>query len=136
MARYYTFGEGDNITLMTLDEAMQSKDPAIIKRIVQIRNNSTQIKRCRDGFESGWQPNINKYCSSRREYDKELQHMGLVELGYDRVPTDSTKETNPCANEEFVKTCKDIGIELSGNEAEAIKSGQFFSADKCDLSND
>lgn len=80
----------------------------------------------KDGFEPGWQENIQAYAGGRQEYDRLLKEQGLVELGYDYVPQESVGDYNACATPEFIEACLEAGIDLSGNEQEAIKSGEYF----------
>lgn len=112
---------------MSLFEASQKlEDPAIKKRFDEILLNSQNKRRKKDGFEPGFQENTGRYAGGRMEYEKQLKEMGLVEIGYDYVPQESKGEHNFCQSDEFVQTCLESGIELSGNEVDAIKSGEFY----------
>lgn len=129
MARYYTITDSQGaVHVLTLHEMSQKiqGDEAIKKRFEEILLNSANKRRKKDGFEPGFQPNTNRYAGGRLEYEKQLKEMGLVEIGYDYVPQASEGGVNPCHSEEFVKACIETGVELSGQEAEAIKSGGYF----------
>lgn len=126
-ARYYSFKMSDgSYEMLTIDQAREHDDPAIPERLQELGYNLRNKRRKKDGFEPGIQPNTGKYAGGRLEYEKQLKEMGLVEIGYDYVPTESVVDSNPCANEDFVKSCLEENVELSGNEIEAIKSGEYF----------
>lgn len=127
-SRSYTFRDSNNeVLVMTLQEASQKiDDPAIKARFDEIIANSKNIRRKKDGFEPGYQANTGRYAGGRLEYEKQLKEMGLVEVGYDYVPQESIGEHNFCHTEEFIQTCVENGVELSGQEQEAIKSGEYF----------
>jgi hypothetical protein len=133
--RYYTFKKSNGeVLLLTIEQALELKqDEEISKRLREIRANTTNVRRLKDGFEAGYQPNINRFCSSRGEYDRTLKEMGLTEIGKERIPTQSEGTLNPCANEEFVKHCHEIGVDLSGQEEKAILSGEYFDSSKCEI---
>lgn len=101
-------------------------DPAIKEKFDNIILNSKNKRMKKDGFEPGWQENIQAYAGGRLEYNKLLKERGLVEIGYDYVPQESKGNLNYCHSQEFVDECLGQGIELSGNEIEAIKSGEYF----------
>lgn len=127
--RLYTFTLSDgSVQVLTLQDALKIQDDqSVKKRIDQIVENSRNKRMKKDGFTPGWQENIQAYCGGRREYDRALKERGLVELGYDYVPQESTRDDlSPCANEEFVQAAIEAGVDISGNEAEAIKSGEYF----------
>lgn len=127
-SRSYTFRDSNNaIHVMTLQEASQKlEDSAIKARFDEILVNSKNKRRQKDGFEPGFQENTGRYAGGRKEYEAQLKEMGLVEIGYDYVPQESRGDQNFCQSDEFVQTCLDNGIELSGNEQDAIKSGDYF----------
>jgi hypothetical protein len=126
MSRLYTFNINGSVEVMTLAEAISKNDPKYQKRIEEIRLNNSNKKRVRDGFEPGWQENIQSYCGDRKQYDQALKERGLVEIGKDYVPQDNTKLGGFCQSEEFIQEVQAQGVELSGNEVEAIKSGEYF----------
>lgn len=111
---------------LTIQEAMALNDETIMPRLNQIKGNMALKKRQKDGFEPGWQPNINEYVGGRKEYEKKLKEKGLVELGYDYVPKESTIVSNHCASLDFALHAKEVGVELSDNEVDAIASGEYF----------
>lgn len=132
--RFYSFKMPDGREqLMTLKEALDLNEPLINERIRQIVSNSKVKRMSKDGFTPGWQENICEYAGGRKEYDRILKEKGLVEIGYDYVPKESTRVTNPCANLDFALHAKSIGVDLSDREVEAIASGDFFESAKCDL---
>lgn len=115
---------------MTLQEAVALlEDPVIKSRFDEILLNSQNVRRKKDGFTPGWQENIQAYAGGRQEYAKILKEKGLVEIGNDYIPQESTLNHNYCHTEEFVKDCLDQGIDLTGNEIDAIKSGEYFKND-------
>lgn len=126
--RSYPFktSTGD-IRIMTLHEAVSHlEDPKIKARFDEILLNSKAVRRKKDGFEPGWQENIQAYAGGPREYAAMLKERGLVEIGYDYIPQESIGDANFCQTDEFVESCVEQGIELSGNEVQAIKSGEYF----------
>lgn len=127
-SRSYTFKDSTgDIHVLTLQEAAKKiNDPAIKKRFDEIILNSQNKRRRKDGFIPGFQENTGRYAGGREEYNKQLKEMGLVEIGYDYVPQESVGEHNFCQTDEFIETCLENGIELSGNEQEAIRSGDYF----------
>jgi len=130
MSRYYTFTMLDGTEkLMTITEALReagNENDHIRIRIKEIIANSKVKRRAKDGFTPGWQENINEYAGGRKEYDRLLKEKGLVEIGYDYVPKESTKVSNPCASLEFALHAKEVGVELSDREVEAISTGEYF----------
>jgi hypothetical protein len=129
MSRFYTFHINGNVEVMTLFEASQRTEPEIISRVGQIKESNANKKRVKDGFEPGWQENIQAYCGDRKQYNDALRERGLVEIGKDYVPQDSTASGTYCRSEEFAQAIMEQGVELSGNEVEAIKSGEYFKED-------
>lgn len=125
-ARYYTFNLPSGIKLLTIEEARLMSDPLVKERLNEIIGNLSNRKRVKDGFEPGIQLNTGKYAGGKLEYQKQLKEMGLVEIGYDYIPTESTPDYNPCATESFVQSCLEEGVDLTGNEIEAIKTGEYF----------
>lgn len=125
--RYYTFRLSDSsVKVMTYAEAIEMNDEMVQSRIKEIRNNLQNKRMRKDGFEPGWQENIQEYVSGRREYDKLLREKGLVEIGYEHVPRESVLDHHPCATEEFAKGAREAGVELSDSEVDAIKTGDYF----------
>lgn len=124
---YYVFKLSDGkIEMLTLQEASTHKDPAVKPRMGEIIYNLQNARRKKDGFQPGWQENINEYCGDRRQYNEALKRQGLVEIGNDYIPSASKEEYNYCHTDEFVQSCIESGVELSGNEVDAIKSGEYF----------
>ena len=126
--RSYIFKDSHGeIRMMTLQEAIKYFDDAAIKnRFEEIILNNKNKRRKKDGFEPGYQENTGLYAGGRLEYERQLKELGLVEVGYDYVPQESVGEHNFCQTDEFIHACLEEGIELSGNEQEAIKSGEYF----------
>jgi hypothetical protein len=127
-SRSYTFKTQDgDIKVLTLQEAARHiHDPEIKRRFNEIILNSKNVRRKKDGFTPGWQENIQAYAGGPREYARMLKERGLVEIGYDYVPQESDGGYDFCQTEEFVQACFENGVELTGNEIEAIKSGDYF----------
>jgi hypothetical protein len=127
--RSYTFKDSKGeIHVLSLQEAAKlvPHDEAIRKRFDEIVDNTKNIRRKKDGFEPGIQPNTGLYAGGPLEYQKQLKDLGLVEIGYDYVPQESKGDYNYCRTDEFVQSCLEAGIELSGTEIEAIKSGDYY----------
>jgi hypothetical protein len=117
---------------LTIKEAIDLNNPEINERINHIRLNQSSKRMTKDGFEPGVQDNIKEYCGSRGEYDRRLRELGLVEVGKE---TSHLKESTEVGggftrSDGFIEYAKEIGIELSGNEEQAIKDGTFMSEDK------
>lgn len=81
--------------------------------------------RSRDGFVPGWQPNINKFITCYAQYQRALKDLGLTEIGNQRFVPPPAPEFNPFT-EEVVREAVKVGIELSGNEINALESGEYF----------
>lgn len=127
MRSYIFKRDSGEVEIMTLQDAVKKLDqPDIKRRFEEIIINSQNKRRKNDGFEPGIQPNTGLYAGGRLEYEKQLKNMGLVEVGYDYVPQESKGEHNFCHTQEFVDACLEEGIDLSGNEIEAIKTGEYF----------
>lgn len=126
--RSYPFKTKDGeIKIMTLQEAVAHlEDPAIKSKFDEILLNSKNVRRKKDGFTPGWQENIQAHAGGPQEYARLLKEKGLVEIGYDYVPQESDGGYNYCQTNDFVEACIEEGIDLSGNEIKAIKSGDYF----------
>lgn len=128
MSRSFIFKrDSGQVEVMTLQEAARKiSEPDIKRRFEEILSNLQNKRMKKDGFTPGWQENINAYAGGREEYNRLLKEQGLVEIGYDYTPEESKGEYNYCQTEEFVQACLEQGIDLSGNEVEAIKSGEMY----------
>jgi hypothetical protein len=128
MSRSYIFknSKGETEIMSLMDASKKLDDPEIRKRFDEICLNQKNKRMKKDGFEPGWQANINAYAGGRQEYNKLLKERGLVEIGYDYVPQESEGNYDYCRSDEFINNCIDNGVSLSDNEREAIKSGDFF----------
>lgn len=134
--RLYKFKMADgSIEFLTIEQAKLKGVPDFEKRFDEIVLNSKNKRMNRDGFEPGWQENIQAYAGGRKEYEKLLKERGLVEIGYDYTPEDSTS-VKGAQGIDFALHAKELGIELNEQEIDAIADGSYFSADKCDLSDD
>lgn len=94
--------------------------------IVDAIKSKNKPKHKKDGFVPGWQENIRMYITCPHQYRRALRDLGLVEIGNDYIPQDTTRTSNPFENEELIKAAIKSGIYLSGNEIEALKSGEYF----------
>jgi len=130
----FTMADG-SIEFLTIEDAHKKNVPGFHERLNEIRQNSQNKRMNKDGFEPGWQENIRAYAGGRKEYDKLLKERGLVEIGYDRVPEDSTT-VKGAKGLDFALHAKDLGIELNDQEIDAISDGSYFDSSKCDLSID
>ena len=50
--------------------------------------------RIKDGFSSGWQPQLGQRVGGRREYDRLLKDKGMIEIGKETPKGASEKETS------------------------------------------
>jgi len=121
---------------LSIAEAIALKNPEVTSRINEITNNLKNKRMLKDGFTPGMQDNINEVINNRSDYDRRLRELGLVELGYEKVLHEDVETSNHCANLEFAQHAKDIGVDLSDNEMDAIVSGEYFDSSKCDLTED
>lgn len=123
---YHLFKVNNELMTLSIEEACKIGTPEIKEQLKRIKENQANKRRVKDGFTPGWQENINKNCGSQAEYNRTLKEMGLVEIGRDYIPKDSTTTCNPFGSDEMVKAIIDTGIELSGQEADGVKSGELF----------
>lgn len=112
---YYTFSEALKID----PEGSQS-------RINQIKESKRNKRMVKDGFQPGWQENIQSYAGGRLDYDRQLRERGLIEMGKDAKITTVEKEFNPFETDEMIKEVIDSGADLSGGQLDALKSGELF----------
>jgi hypothetical protein len=123
--RYYSFKTSDGqIEVLTFAQASKLEDPLIRQRLIEIRDNLSNVRRIQDGFQPGWQENIQEYCGDRKQYDSALRSKGLVEIGNEKMPT--IEKQHSCANEGFIQSIVEEGGSVSTAEEEAILSGEFF----------
>lgn len=47
-------------------------------------DNPRSKGRIRDGFQPGWQQNIQEFCWSRGSYNKALNRLGMIEMGKEK----------------------------------------------------
>jgi len=125
--RFFYFKMSDNTDqLMTIQDALKVDDIEVKKRLQKLFHNLENKRRIKDGFTPGHQPNLgNRWVGGKREYAKILKEEGLVEAGYEYRAKESKGNINPCANEEFALEAKKYA-NLSDNEVDAIKSGEYF----------
>jgi len=124
--KLYCFKYDNKVEFLTLLQARALNSPVIELRIKEIILNSKYKRMKKDGFEPGMQDNINEYCGSRGEYDRRIRELGLVEIGYDAVPQDSTTTTDYTANLEFALHAREIGVSLTDNEIEGLVDGSML----------
>ena len=55
-----------------------------------------------------------------------MKEKGLVEVGYDLNFREHTPTETGLANKELIPTIKELGIELSDNETDALISGDLL----------
>lgn len=135
--RLYCFKINGEIMYLSIKDAVTLYKDDTASRVQEIIQNSKNKRMSKDGFEPGWQENIQAYAGGRLEYDRMLKERGLVEIGKDtECIRESTETGGACRSDEFIKSALEIGVDLTGNEIEAIKSGDYFDASKCDLSGD
>lgn len=94
--------------------------------IVDAIRSKNKPKYKKDGFVPGWQENIRMHITCPHQYRRALKDLGLVEIGNDYIPQDATRTSNPFENEEMIRAAIKSGIYLSGNEIDALKSGEYF----------
>jgi hypothetical protein len=75
-----------------------------------------------DGFKTGWNPALGMEIRSPEHYRRTLKEKGLVEVGNEKRRDVAPKKTG--LPEEIIKQAVDAGAEISGREAEALKSGE------------
>lgn len=128
-ATYYSFKFPDGeYRMLTLHDA--AKYPFLEERVNQIIESFKAKRMTKDGFEPGYQANLGEYVGGRLEYNKKLKEKGLVEIGYDYIPKESKPDISPLSGETMAKAVKEIVPELSDNEVEAIKTGEYFKEKK------
>lgn len=131
--RLYKFTMADgSIEFLSIADAQKKNVPDFEGRLNEIMLNSKNKRMNKDGFEPGWQENIQAYAGGRKEYDRLLKEKGLVEIGYDYIPADSTTTTG-AKGMDFALHAKEIGIDLNDQEIDAIADGSYFDSSKCDL---
>ncbi len=124
------------VELMPLDIAVKMNDEHIKARVEEILLNLRNKRTKKDGFEPGWQENIREYHSDRASYNRAIKEKGLVELGYDYIPQESTKVGGIERSLEFALYAKEIGVDLSDNEVDALVSGDLLKDVKIDTGDD
>lgn len=133
--RLFVFQINGKVELLSLEEASKIDDSSVRFRVKEIIENSKNKRMQKDGFEPGWQENIQEHVVNRSDYNRILKEKGLIELGYDYVPKDSSK-VGGLADTFTEETAKEIGLDLNENEINAIKSGEYFKDGACDLSDE
>ena len=124
--RLYCFKYDGKVEYLEISKARLIDHPEVKRRIGEIIQNSQNKRMTKDGFEPGWQENINAYAGGRLEYDKMLRERGLVEIGKD---TSNVKESTAVSGLKDVITgemAKELNIDLNEQEIGAIKSGDYF----------
>lgn len=129
----YSFKVNGESELLSLAEASIINTDEVRLRLEEIQRNKANKRMTKDGFTPGWQENIQAYAGGRLEYDKMLRERGLVEIGYEKGPMDSTTEENYFANDAMIKAVIDMGIDLSGQEIDALKDGSMLSSTEIDI---
>lgn len=86
-----------------------------------------------DGFEPGWQPNVNAWAWSRGAYNKLLREQGLQEIGYDYVPQETQVDYSPLSGAAMAQEIARMDPTMTGQEIAAIESGEYFKTAKADL---
>lgn len=124
--RLYCFKYDDKVEYLQLSQARTIDHPEVKRRIGEIILNSKNKRMIKDGFEPGFQDNINEYCGSKGEYDRRIRELGLVEIGYETKDLTESTTTGIKYGDEFIEHAKEIGVDLTGNEIEAIKTGEYF----------
>lgn len=85
------------------------------------------MKQVRDGFVPGFQRSIRKHCATYGEYKTHLKRMGLVELGYEDIEFDGEDKKIDYWDDSILKKVADMGVYISGREADALKQGKIDS---------
>ena len=68
-----------------------------------------------DTFKAGFQRNIRKYCETETEYKAHLKQMGLIEIGYEKLPYNESAGSIDYWSEDNLKYLYD-NLDLSENE--------------------
>ena len=122
--RYYSFKlSTGEIKAMTISEALLTRDRCALKRIEEIIENQKVKRTIKDNFEPGWQENICEYVGTRSQYNTRLKELGLVEVGNDFIPKDTTTTCNPYNDTE---TILEAGVSPDSVLGNAMKSGELL----------
>lgn len=96
---------------------------AHLEGLTLLRANSHKAKT--DGFKPGYHPALGIEIRTHEHYQRELKARGLVEVGNDRQ--EYKKQDSRVITDDVIKDAIDKGAQISGNEAEALKSGTYKS---------
>lgn len=134
--KLYCFKYANKVEYLTIQQARALNLPELNYRISEIILNSKSKRMNKDGFEGGFQANINEVIYNRSDYDRRLRELNLIEIGYEAVPKDTTTTTDHCSTLEFALAAREAGVELTDNEVDAIASGEYLKNAECDLSGE
>lgn len=91
--------------------------------VAELKKNKAHKK---DSFVPGWQENIRMYITCPFQYRRALKDLGLIEIGYDYIPQQKEVSTNVFTPEMVEHAVRELKIDLSGSEIDAMESGEFF----------
>jgi len=88
---FYEFSDGSK-ELLTPGEAKLHADTKGL-RITKdgYESNKRSVRRTADGFQPGFQHQLGKYIGGKREYERELNRQGFVEVGNEKVQATERK---------------------------------------------
>jgi len=97
--RYFKFkftDKPDNIRYLSPPEALayvKENNVGILDNGYQSHIESPK-NRIKDGFSSGWQPQLGQNVGGRREYERVLKEKGMIEIGKETPSGASEKEAS------------------------------------------
>lgn len=125
--RLFCFKFDGKIEYMSIKDAIALDNDAVATRVKEIMLNLKSKRMIKDGFEPGYQDNINEYVGSKGEYDRRLRELGLIEIGYETAHIKETTEVGGAMKSEgFIEAALELGIDLNEQEIDAMKSGEYF----------
>ena len=81
--------------------------------------------RIRDGFQPGWQQNIQEFCWSRGSYNKALNRLGMIEMGKEKPKQAGhrfERENNVFLTDDEVREANEmLGLGLDESDVKEIR---------------
>lgn len=88
------------------------------------KDQKSFIRSTKDGFQSGWHPSLGMHIRGKKHFNQVLKEKGLIEMGKEKVTPQERKKKN-YIDETGIKEAVDLGAEISGQEADALISGEY-----------
>lgn len=79
-----------------------------------------------DGFKPGWHPGLGMEIRTNGQYQQVLREKGMIEVGNESQSR--KKSASSLFTDEIIKDAINSGAEISGQEAERLKSSEFASS--------